>query len=228
MIPGIDVSHWKYPIDWAQVANAGYKYSFTKATDGVNWVDNLFVQHTNGAASAGMITGAYHYYQNENSPDDQAAWFAKALASCPVDLPPVLDYEDPTNLTQALTAANVRRFLQVTENLTGKKPIIYTNYNSWVYAVGAPAWSIEYPLWVANYTTAAQPLKPKPWQTYQWWQYTSHGSVPGIPGDTDLDWFNGTLPELYALAGKPLEPEYTHADIMAKLNEIEALLKGGL
>jgi lysozyme len=226
MIPGIDVSHWKQPIEWTRVQQAGYRYSFTKATDGINSTDNMFTQHTAGAASVGMINGAYHYYQNENSPDEQAAWFAKNLKSCPVDLPPVLDYEDPSGMTPALTAANVRRFLQVLENLTGRKPIIYTNYNSWVYAVGSPAWSTEYPLWVANYTTAAQPLKPKPWITYQFWQYTSHGAVPGIPGDTDLDWLNGTLAELYALAGKPIEPEITHADIMAKLVEIEALIKG--
>src|SRR5262249_32268003 len=55
------------------------------------------------------------------------------------------------------------------------------------------------PLWVAQYTTAPCPDIPVPWTKWLIWQYTSTGSVAGVPGMTlDVDQFNGTLDDLRA------------------------------
>ena len=43
----------------------------------------------------------------------------------------------------------------------------------------------EYPVWVAHYGVD----KPTYRGAYEIWQYTSSGSVPGIYGDVDLDYF---------------------------------------
>jgi len=58
----------------------------------------------------------------------------------------------------------------------------------------------DYPLWIAQYTTAAQPVIPPVWNAWTFWQYTDKGGVDGINGDVDHNRFNGTLDNLKALA----------------------------
>ena len=50
-------------------------------------------------------------------------------------------------------------------------------------------------LWVAHWTTAADPTVPGgAWGANGWtfWQYTSAGVVPGIAGRVDLNRYNGS------------------------------------
>ena len=50
-------------------------------------------------------------------------------------------------------------------------------------------------LWIAHWTTSAEPSVPAGgWGGNGWtfWQYTSDGSVPGIGGRVDLNRYNGT------------------------------------
>jgi LysM repeat protein len=41
------------------------------------------------------------------------------------------------------------------------------------------------------------------WDAWTFWQYSESGSVPGISGSVDLDYFNGTLSDLEALTTAP-------------------------
>ncbi|TMC62946.1 MAG: hypothetical protein E6J17_05685, partial [Chloroflexi bacterium] len=50
-------------------------------------------------------------------------------------------------------------------------------------------------LWIAHWTTSAEPSVPGGgWGGNGWtfWQYTSDGSVPGIAGRVDLNRYKGT------------------------------------
>ncbi|KHF34427.1 Lysozyme M1 precursor [Paenibacillus sp. P1XP2] len=55
---GIDVSHWQGVIDWKRVRSAGYSFAFLKATEGPKLVDDRFRVNSQGARSAGLLTGA--------------------------------------------------------------------------------------------------------------------------------------------------------------------------
>ncbi len=69
--------------------------------------------------------------------------------------------------------------------------MIYTATYVW-NALGNPVALTTYPLWVANPSTAAAPVLPKPFTQYALWQYSFKGTMPGITGPVDLDRFTGT------------------------------------
>ena len=83
----------------------------------------------------------------------------------------------------------VARFSAEVQARTGRAPYIYTPQGWWNPCTGGSAAMRKDPLWVPNYTTASSPAMPSGWTTWQVWQYTSTGTVPGIhdPGFTDLD-----------------------------------------
>jgi uncharacterized protein YraI len=39
-------------------------------------------------------------------------------------------------------------------------------------------------------------MLPDAWSTWKIWQYTSNGHTPGIAGEVDLNWFNGSYADL--------------------------------
>ena len=64
---------------------------------------------------------------------------------------------------------------------------------------------LYYPLWIAHYTSADQPIVPKPWEDWLFWQYSAKGNGPKYGAESksiDLNWFNGDLADLFALAGQ--------------------------
>lgn len=60
-VDGIDVSHWQGNINWTQVKNSGIDFAFTKATEGVNFVDSKYHANMQGATAAGVLIGPYHF-----------------------------------------------------------------------------------------------------------------------------------------------------------------------
>jgi len=91
-------------------------------------------------------------------------------------LPYVIDLESVTSVPPN-HKSNVLAFLQTIENNTGQKPVIYTNYDYWNTYMGDLDWSLDYLLWIANYTHRFGPLVPDPWHPDQWtyWQYSKSG-----------------------------------------------------
>ncbi|WP_025685336.1 GH25 family lysozyme [Paenibacillus maysiensis] len=201
---GIDVSHYNGTIDWQQVAAAGKTFAFIKATEGTTYQDNQFLANVQGARDASILVGAYHFL-NATTTDgarQEAANFARALESAGgrLDLPPVLDYENnPKGLSPAQISEVAHAFLDETEKLTGRLPIVYTGN---VFASKFDPTFSMYKLWVARYSTTQKPTAVPAWDNWWAWQYSSTGSVPGIRGNVDLDEFNGTIDELRSsLAG---------------------------
>ena len=95
-LPGIDVSHHQGAIDWAQVAGAGVRFAFAKATEGRNYVDPQYATNKAGAALSGVVFGAYHFAQPDGTANDavlEADHFVDVAQLEPGDLVPVLDIE---------------------------------------------------------------------------------------------------------------------------------------
>jgi lysozyme len=112
--------------------------------------------------------------------------------------------------------ACAQSWLTTVERATGRKPILYSSpsylQSRLVSANGRPpSWSMNYPLWIANYLDHEVgdndlPIQPPNWSSWTFWQYSKSGFVDGITGDgrptqVDLDFFSGSVEELYAMAG---------------------------
>ena len=207
-IPGIDVSHYQNDIDWTQVADAGYRFTFIKATERDTYIDAFYETNRSGAGDAGLRVGAYHFARPNGSTDKavrkdargEAHHFLAIGAPAPGDLYPVLDFEgDLGGLDAPSLKIWVRTWLKHVEAGTGVKPLIYTSPNDWkTHIDDTDEFALEgYGLWVAHYTKAESPMVPAGnWAGNGWsfWQYTSKGSVPGIKGHVDLnDGKAGTL-----------------------------------
>jgi GH25 family lysozyme M1 (1,4-beta-N-acetylmuramidase) len=198
-IPGIDVSHHQDLIDWPAVAAAGKRFVFAKATEGRTFVDPMYAINKAGAEAAGLLFGAYHFAQPDGQANDpilEADHFVDTAQLVPGNLLPVLDIERTGGLSQAQVTQWILRWLdRVTERL-GVRPIVYTSPNGWDVRTGdttAVAKAGYTVLWVAHWGVASPRLPADDWNGNGWtfWQYTSDGSVSGVQGRVDLDWYVG-------------------------------------
>jgi lysozyme len=193
MIKFIDVNHWEGKLDWIAIKNFGINFSYAKATEGLTFFDDTFDYNVVNMERNKVFWGAYHYYREGFDPIKQAQWFYSKASK--TQLTPVLDVEGINN--PDINSTNVLRCLQEIEKLFGRKPMIYTGFYFWRDRMKSPAWSIDYKLWIANYTSGTVPLIPAPWKTWTFWQFTDRGLIAGKP--LDVNWFNGTIEEFTSL-----------------------------
>lgn len=203
MIPGIDVSHWQGEIDWAKIAKSGVKFTFIKATEFPDrritvFVDQNLKKNIQGAQQNNILWGAYHFFRTHIDPVIQAQVFCQTVGLFN-SLPPVIDLEAAGSKGAPLNA-KVLAFVQEVQRITNRTPIIYTSGGFWrSYMLfnrrTDTDWAQAYPLWLAQYTSN-WPSIPYPWASWDFWQYSSNGRLPGIPGAVDLNWFVGSYDEL--------------------------------
>jgi lysozyme len=195
-VQGIDVSHFQGVVDWQQVAKAGMSFAFAKATEGITYVDPQFSTNWAGIKAAGLVRGAYHFFEANDDATAQAQHFLATVKLAPGDLPPVLDIETTAGVSDEQIWSGVSTRIQVVEQATGRQPILYTAPGFW--NSHAPDLTLtRYPLWLADY--AAQALLPHGWSSWLFWQHSQSGSVAGVTGAVDLDLFSGTLQQLQEL-----------------------------
>jgi len=196
-VQGIDVSHYQGTVDWPQVKATGIQFAFAKATEGVTLLDSEFATNWAGMKAAGLLRGAYHFFEPNDDAGQQATFFLDTVQLESGDLPPVLDVE-----TAAATGADlwqgVQTWLDQVETATGVRPILYLN-KSFANENAAPASLAAYPLWLAQYEVEI-PTLPTGWTTWLLWQYSQTGTIDGVSGSVDFDQLNGPLSGLSALA----------------------------
>jgi GH25 family lysozyme M1 (1,4-beta-N-acetylmuramidase) len=205
---GIDVSSNNHPggaaIDWSQVAGAGYRFAYVKATEG-NYYHNPYAGADVAASQgAGLWTGAYHFANPSVSDGPtQADYFADSLPPPGrLSVLPMVDLEfDPYDpdpcyfLTPSQMVTWIGAFQAEFVKRTGLPLVIYTAADWWNQCTGGSAAFAYDPLWIASYG-APEPTLPNGWVTWALWQYTSTGSVPGITGNVDLDYAHVHIPPL--------------------------------
>ena len=200
-VDGIDVSYHQGTIDWRQVANAGKRFAFVRATAGTLTADTAYATNRSGARAAGLAVGSYHFANPDtafNDASNEASWFLRNATVASGDLVPVLDFETANGLDPASLTAWAQTWLSQVSAATGVRPIIYTTPNFWSTSMADTDWFARNGysvLWIANWTTASQPAVPAGgWGGNGWsfWQHSSSGTVPGISGAVDLDRFNGS------------------------------------
>ena len=208
LLPGSDVASHQHPggtpINWQRVRLSGYTFTIIKATEGTGYTNPYFKQDRAGSHSVGMIVGSYHYARPNQNPITQALHYADTI-DCqkrPMELPPVLDLEETGGLPPLLLQGWTAAFLTTLNLHCATNTVVYTYPYFWRTAMqNTPIFSFA-PLWLADYNNHANPTEPLPggWANWNIWQYTSRGSVPGIPAVVDLNKFNGSLAGLAAFS----------------------------
>lgn len=197
----IDVSYANGKVAWPTTAPL-VELVFVKATGthlpSPNQVDAQFKNNWQALGQySGIVRGAYHFhYFDMGTPGDQAKMFLDTVQPGPGDLVAVDLEEQDSVWVNANKGVNVqlavKAWLDAVEAAIGRKPFIYTSQGWWSqYACTRPfpylkyippAWASNYPLWVANYTSAAAPALPVGWTNYIIWQYAGTESKIQVPG----------------------------------------------
>ena len=191
---GIDVSKFQPSVNWKKVKNAGINFVMIRCGyrgygSGVLVEDSMFRSHISGAKAAGLRVGIYFFSQavNQNEAVEEASMAVKLANQYGINMPIAIDSEyanggrgradglskaDRTNITVAFcnTVAN-----------SGYKPMVYAS-KSWFGEHLNTSKFGNYRIWVAHYANQCGYSG-----RYEIWQYTSKGSVDGIPGNVDMN-----------------------------------------
>jgi len=198
---GVDVADYQHPqgaaIDWSQVAAAGYKFAFIKATEGDYYANPYYASDLAQAKAAGMYATGYHFAIPNLSGGASQADYALANGGYAPDgrtLPLPLDIEynpygsECYGLSPAQMVSWLSAFTAEAQRVTSQPPIIYSTADWWDTCTGDSTAFGSDPLWVAAYRSGNPPI-PAGWGNWTFWQYTSAGSVPGISGNVDVSYF---------------------------------------
>jgi GH25 family lysozyme M1 (1,4-beta-N-acetylmuramidase) len=182
-IPGVDVSKWQGKMDWAKCKAAGAKYAFVRATVGAGYVDTQYIRNVEEIDHVELPFGVYHvivprYAGKIVTADMNMSNFLENIGDTPPDFPVILDCEltngdNPRHITSVIEGC----IKILNDNLY--RVMIYTGAWWWDGNVmPADKWR-DYPLHVANYTSAAQPYMPRDWDEWDVWQWSADGNGKG-------------------------------------------------
>lgn len=192
---GIDVSSWQGVIDWQKVKDAGIDFAIIRLGWWVDGKDAYLERNVAECERLGIPWGAYLYsYCSNPSQASAEADHAldllgelKAKGYTP-DLPVYFDMEDNALLNGNRDFAGMATQFCSKIEAAGYMAGVYANLNWWNNNLTSSVFD-SWNRWVAQYYSACTYEG-----TYSAWQYTSRGSVPGISGNVDLNWWYGDFP----------------------------------
>ena len=203
IVNGIDVSEYQKNIDWTAVKAAGIDFAFIRVgargygSSGNMIADSKYAQNMQNATAAGVSVGIYIFSQATTTAEaeQEAQYILDRIGTYPVTLPLVLDYEfasTGSGNTGRLYNANLSKDAATNVCLAfcnkiaaaGYTPMVYANPDMLNNHLNAATISNSYPIWLANYTTNTSYNG-----TFTYWQYSSTGSVSGISGNVDMNFY---------------------------------------
>lgn len=180
----IDVSSWQGEIDWQQVREnvdgvilrCGWGMNLEKQDD------SRFHENVKGCLENDIPFGAYlySYAKTEERAKSEAEHVLRLLAPYQgrLSYPVYLDLEETG--TQKGAVERAKLFAQIIEK-EGYVCGIYAN--EWWWNTYLKDGLDEYTKWVAKYSGKPEGISG----TYDIWQYSSKGSIPGIKGNVDMN-----------------------------------------
>ena len=195
---GIDVSHYQGEIDWEAVKNSGVTFAILKI--GEYWTnskkvifDQFFERNYLACKRLGIAVGGYFYSYafNRAEGNEEADVCLSLIKNKIFELPIFIDVEDKA--IKNAVANGKTDVANVTDaSLAFCEKIVNAGHQAGVYASRDFFYNYfniplieKYWIWVAHYTSGQTDYTGK----YNFWQATSKGSVPGINGNVDIDWF---------------------------------------
>ncbi|HEY9677244.1 MAG TPA: GH25 family lysozyme [Drouetiella sp.] len=210
---GVDLSHYNGKVDWTKLKKSGISFAFFKASEGATLGDDQFAFNMAQARALKVPCGAYHFFIPATDVDSQVTNFCNQVGKMmPGDLAPVLDCEVPSKwITAPETAASsqvawlaltveqrvdkIVQWCDGVEKKLGVTPMLYASPSFISGTLGSSPRLKKYTLWIANYNVAS-PTIPAPFTTWAFWQDSETGTIDGVNGKVDHDYFNGTAAEL--------------------------------
>lgn len=201
----IDIYHGEAIVNFDEVKAAGFAGVFHKASETFS-VDPKFRSRWSIIKNEGLIRGAYHFFHPNHVAKDQADHFVNLVGK---DLLPsdklIVDWEVRDGELMSVQKEDILNFLQEVMTLTKRLPWVYS-YASYLEEAKCGPEFEKFPLWIAQYSQRKSPIIPKPWKTWDAWQFTGDGKgmrcpVPGVSSKCDVSVFNGTLADFKALGG---------------------------
>ncbi len=189
---GIDVSNWQGYINYSEVRNSGIEIVYIKASQGNSTIDSHFRTNYNNAKANGLKVGLYHFLtaRSVSEAEQQAEFFSSVISGTSPDCKLAMDFEVFGNLTKDEINHISFAFLRKVQELTGKEVVIYSDASNARNTFNRDL-ANSYPLWVAEYGVTSP--NTGNWSTYEGFQYSDNGVVPGISGYTDMDSFTDSI-----------------------------------
>jgi lysozyme len=203
---GMDTSLWQ-EIDWPKITDIDFVYF--KSSEGNTIIDSHYAKSILGTTIP--VWGTYHYFRPALDVTEQA--YIAAFLARGSTLPLALDVEARDGISPVTLSLRIKSFLNTAESLLHYKPIIYTGPNFWDTYVARSPWAKNYKLWISN-PGNIKPLLPKDWTDWFIFQNSYKGSVPGIPGDVDMDVYEGNMEQFLKDAFSPPEPNQPQAKVI--------------
>lgn len=195
---GIDVSKWNNTINWTAVRNAGIEFAFIRTSyrgteTGKLAKDPTAPANMVNANNAGVKIGAYIFSQAITVEEavEEADYLLQTVQGYNITMPLVFDFEyysggrlsSKTKLTKRERTDICLAFCDRVKQ-AGYTPLVYANKSMFSSDLYASEITSKYPAWLAHYTTKTDYAGD-----YDFWQYTSTGSVSGISGNVDMNFW---------------------------------------
>ena len=190
-IQGIDVSKHNGEIDWEKVKASGVKYAIIRCGYGDNITSQDDIRWTNNVIQCeklGIPYGVYiySYATTVKQAQSEADHCLRLLIGHKPNFPIYYDLEDKCmqNLSNASLAIISQAWATKIQK-AGYAPGVYSSKYWWTNRLTSPIFN-NYYRWVAQWNTTCTYTG-----TYQMWQYSSEGSVDGIDGNVDMNYWYG-------------------------------------
>ena len=189
---GVDLSDWQgLDVDFEEIKAAGYDYVILRAGF-AQTQDKAFEGNYGRARAAGLDVGVYLYSYADSKDEvlQEAAALKGWLKGKTLEYPVYFDLEDPEthgSMTKEDLTSLALAFLD--EMAADGWLVGLYSCKSWLdYKMDTEKICKRYECWMAQYLSdGSYDVYDRYDEVYGMWQYSSSGSVPGVPGGVDMD-----------------------------------------
>jgi lysozyme len=206
LLRGFDVSDVQGDVDFPRAHAAGIGFAVVRVSDGDVHDTRFGPGRIKALRESGLAWFPYYFGRvasRQNSERDGAAEAAMAIEFARAagwgrkgDLPLAYDFETPNGQPAPKCARHLVQFVDAYRRERGHFPIVYTGPGFWTailpHLTAAQRNRVRRcPLWIAHWNVR-DPGPLDPWgDKWTLWQYSSHGTIPGVSTRCDLDYFRG-------------------------------------
>ena len=207
LLQGFDVSDVQGDIDFTKSHASGNSFAIVRVADG----DVRDARYGPGRITAlresGLAWFPYYFGRVASEANKQRDGTAEAAMAIRLarrggwgrkrDLPLAYDFETANGQPAAKCARHLLQFVDAYRKARGHYPILYTGPSFWTsilphLSAGQQKRIGRCPLWIAHWEVP-KPREIEPWgDSWMLWQHSDHGTVTGVSGKCDTDYFRGS------------------------------------
>lgn len=185
---GVDVSKWQEQIDWKKAKADGVEFAIIRCGSGKNNDDKWWKYNVSECERLGIPYGVYlySYATNENDAKLEAEHTLRLLNGHHPSLPVYYDLEDVVveNAGKAMIGQMAKTYCNIV-SAAGYRVGIYASLSWWRGYLNTPTFqNNSWSKWIAQWNSTCDYSG-----SYDMWQCTGKGSVKGINGQVDLNFW---------------------------------------